>query len=95
MGLRLALSEPPDLLVLDLGLPGLDGLALCRQLRQQAECHVPVLMLTARDTLTDKLDGFAAGTDDYLVKPFAPKNWSRGPARCCTARAPGRPIAWP
>lgn len=73
MGLQLALAEPPDLLVLDLGLPGLDGLALCRQLRQQAERHVPVLMLTARDTLADKLDGFAAGTDDYLVKPFAPE----------------------
>ena len=69
--LRSALAHPPDLLLLDLGLPGLDGLALCEQLRRQAQRHVPVLMLTAHDTLADKLDGFAAGADDYLVKPFA------------------------
>ncbi len=70
-GLRLALASPPDVLVLDLGLPGLDGLALCAQLRAQCDRHVPVLMLTARDTLADKLAGFDAGADDYLVKPFA------------------------
>lgn len=70
-GLRLALAEPPDVLVLDLGLPGLDGLELCRRLRAQADRHVPVLMLTARDALDDKLSGFSAGADDYLVKPFA------------------------
>lgn len=72
---RLALSsllaEPPDLLLLDLGLPGLDGLSLCGHLRRRAARHVPVLMLTAHDTLADKLQGFAAGADDYLVKPFA------------------------
>lgn len=66
-----ALQTPPDVLVLDLGLPGLGGLALCRQLRERATQPVPVLMLTARDTLPDKLEGFAAGADDYLVKPFA------------------------
>jgi DNA-binding response OmpR family regulator len=71
LALRMALSQPPDVLVLDLGLPGLDGLALCGRLRAQADRHVPVLMLTARDTLPDKLDGFSAGADDYLVKPFA------------------------
>lgn len=70
-GLALALAEPPDVLVLDLGLPGLDGLAVCRALRERADRHVPVLMLTARDGLDDKLDGFQAGADDYLVKPFA------------------------
>jgi DNA-binding response OmpR family regulator len=70
-GLRLALAEPPDVLVLDLGLPGLDGLRLCAMLREQCDRHVPVLMLTARDTLSDKLRGFDAGADDYLVKPFA------------------------
>ncbi len=69
--LRQALQEPPDVLVLDIGLPGLDGLALCERLRREAPCHVPVLMLTARDTLADKLQGFSAGADDYLVKPFA------------------------
>ncbi len=71
LALQMALQEPPDVLLLDLGLPGLGGLALCRQLRQHADRHVPVLMLTARDTLQDKGEGFAAGADDYLVKPFA------------------------
>ena len=66
-----------DLLVLDLSLPGLDGLALCRQLRAEQN-PLPVVMLTARDTLDDKLGGFAVGADDYLVKPFAlPELWSR------------------
>jgi DNA-binding response OmpR family regulator len=71
LALAMALDQPPDVLLLDLGLPGLDGVSLCRQLRSQAAVHVPVLMLTARDALHDKLSGFAAGTDDYLVKPFA------------------------
>lgn len=70
-GLQMALASPPDVLVLDLGLPGLDGLRLCERLRAEADRHVPVLMLTARDTLDDKLQGFRAGADDYLVKPFA------------------------
>jgi DNA-binding response OmpR family regulator len=70
-GLALALEQPPDVLVLDLGLPGLDGLSVCRGLRERADRHVPVLMLTARDALDDKLRGFGAGADDYLVKPFA------------------------
>lgn len=69
-GLHLAVAEPCDVVVLDLGLPGMDGLELCRQLRQQARSDVPILMLTARDTLTDKLKGFEQGADDYLVKPF-------------------------
>lgn len=72
-GLQLALAEPPDVLVLDLNLPGMDGLNVCRRLREHADRHIPVLMLTARDSLDDKLDGFAAGADDYLVKPFAGK----------------------
>ena len=70
-GLRLALAEPPDVLVLDLGLPGLDGLDVCNQLRARADRHLPILILTARDALDDKLRGFEAGADDYLVKPFA------------------------
>jgi len=70
-GLRMALDAPPDVLVLDVGLPALDGLRLCERLRAQADRHVPVLMLTARDALEDKLQGFSAGADDYLVKPFA------------------------
>jgi DNA-binding response OmpR family regulator len=70
-GVQLALQDPPDVLVLDIGLPGLDGLNVCRRLRSEADRHIPILMLTARDTLDDKLQGFAAGADDYLVKPFA------------------------
>jgi len=71
LGLQMALEQPPDVLVLDLGLPGLDGLRVCQRLRERADRHVPVLMLTARDSLDDKLRGFEAGADDYLVKPFA------------------------
>jgi len=68
-GLRMALDGAYDVIVLDLGLPKLDGLDLCRSLRE-AHRDTPVLMLTARDTLDDKLVGFARGADDYVVKPF-------------------------
>ena len=61
----------PDLVVLDLLLPGLDGLEVCRRI--QAERRVPVVMLTARDDETDMLIGFAVGADDYLTKPFSPR----------------------
>ena len=67
----LALTQPFDVIVLDLMLPGMDGLSFCHKLRLEAKLETPVLMLTARDTLDDKLKGFAAGADDYLVKPFA------------------------
>lgn len=70
-GMELALAQPPDVLVLDLALPGMDGLHVCQRLRERSDRHIPILMLTARDTLDDKLRGFAAGADDYLVKPFA------------------------
>jgi DNA-binding response OmpR family regulator len=72
-GAHLALNHPFDAIVLDLGLPGLDGIKLCEKLRGQAHLDTPVLMLTARDTLQDKLQGFESGADDYLVKPFALK----------------------
>src|SRR5437868_9914179 len=71
-GLRMALDGAYDVIVLDLGLPKLDGLDLCRALRDAGR-DTPVLMLTARDTLDDKLAGFAQGADDYVVKPFAMK----------------------
>ena len=70
-GLHLAVTEPYDAIVLDLMLPGIDGLQLAQRLRRDAGDDVPILMLTARDTLDDKLAGFEAGADDYLVKPFA------------------------
>lgn len=69
-GLKLAQEQQFQVLILDLNLPRLDGLSLCERLRQHGD-DTPVLMLTARDQLEDKLAGFAAGTDDYLVKPFA------------------------
>ncbi len=70
-GLRLATGQDFDVIVLDLVLPGLDGVSLCRRLRQEAGRTVPVLMLTARDALEDKITGLEAGADDYVVKPFA------------------------
>lgn len=70
-GLHLAITQHFDGILLDLGLPGMDGITLCRKLRQEARLDTPVLMLTARDTLEDKLKGFEHGADDYLVKPFA------------------------
>lgn len=72
-GLKLATNERYDVIVLDIMLPGLDGMTLCRNLREQAKVTTPVLMLTARDQLDDKLEGFQAGADDYLVKPFSVK----------------------
>lgn len=69
--MHLALTHRFDVIVLDLMLPGMDGLRFCQKLRTDAELETPVLMLTARDTLDDKLKGFEAGADDYLVKPFA------------------------
>ena len=70
-GMHLAVSGEFDAIVLDLGLPGMDGLSLCSKLRREARLDVPVLILTARDVLDDKLTAFDCGADDYLVKPFA------------------------
>jgi len=69
--LRTARTGRPDLIVLDLGLPGLDGLDVTRALRREGE--VPIIMLTARTEETDKLVGLELGADDYLTKPFSPK----------------------
>ena len=69
-GLHLAIVNDFDAIVLDLALPGMDGLEVCRKLREDASKGTPVLMLTARDRLEDKLAGFDSGADDYLVKPF-------------------------
>lgn len=70
-GLHLAATNPYDLIVLDIMLPGLDGYQLCRRLREDARLETPIIMLTARDALQDRLQGLDAGADDYLVKPFA------------------------
>ncbi len=69
-GLEYALGVPYDALIVDIMLPGLDGLRLVRALRQR-RIAVPVLLLTARDAVEDRVDGLDAGADDYLVKPFA------------------------
>ena len=69
-GLHLAVTNPYDVIVLDLMLPGLDGLAVCRKLREEAKRDTALLMLTARDTVDDRVAGLDAGADDYLVKPF-------------------------
>jgi DNA-binding response OmpR family regulator len=69
-GLHLAVSNSYDVIVLDVMLPGIDGLTVCRKLREEARRETPILMLTARDTLEDKITGLDAGADDYLVKPF-------------------------
>jgi two-component system response regulator MprA len=62
-------SQVPDAVVLDIGLPDIDGLEVCRLLRREGN-RVPVLMLTARDAVSDRIDGLDAGADDYLIKPF-------------------------
>jgi DNA-binding response OmpR family regulator len=70
-GLREALVRPVDIVLLDLALPNRGGLSVCSEIRRRADRRIPILMLTARDTLDDKLAGFAHGADDYLVKPFS------------------------
>jgi DNA-binding response OmpR family regulator len=69
--LRIATTTPPDLLILDLMLPGMDGLDVCRRLRETLAA--PILMLTARGEEEDTLAGFRAGADDYVTKPFSPR----------------------
>ncbi|UHL66224.1 response regulator transcription factor [Paralcaligenes sp. KSB-10] len=73
MGLHLATTQHWDAILLDLSLPGMDGLTICGKLRKEAHQDTPILMLTAKDTLDDKLEGFLQGADDYLVKPFSLK----------------------
>lgn len=70
-GLRDALVNRIDIVLLDLALPLRDGLSVCAEIRRRADRRLPILMMTARDTLDDKLKGFATGADDYLVKPFS------------------------
>ncbi len=70
-GLHLAVTNDYDVIVMDINMPGMNGLTVCRKLRDEAGKYTPVLMLTAKDTLDDKLAGFESGADDYLVKPFA------------------------
>lgn len=73
LALQLASTERFDAIILDLGLPDMDGLEVCRLIRERPGKTVPILMLTARDTLQDRLRGFEQGADDYLIKPFSLK----------------------
>lgn len=70
-GLTLASNNHYDVILLDVMLPGMDGTKLCKKLREELHDKTPVLMLTARDTILDKVAGFDSGADDYLVKPFS------------------------
>ncbi|WDE09552.1 response regulator transcription factor [Thalassomonas haliotis] len=70
-GLELALENHYDLIILDLNLPVMDGLEVCQQLREKSSRHLPIIMLTARDSIEDKVSGFTVGADDYLTKPFS------------------------
>lgn len=70
--LAAAERDPPDVVVLDVAMPGMDGLAVCRRLRAKG-MSAPILLLTARDAVRDRVAGLDAGADDYLVKPFAPE----------------------
>ncbi|CAM4258608.1 response regulator transcription factor [Lacicoccus alkaliphilus] len=71
-GLEAAMNEKPDLMVLDLMLPGMDGMEVCKTLRQE-KVNLPILMLTAKDDEFDKILGLELGADDYLTKPFSPR----------------------
>jgi DNA-binding response OmpR family regulator len=70
MGVKTALEDPPDAVVLDLMLPKMDGLAVCRELREKVN-YLPILMLTAKDDVVDKVLGLEMGADDYITKPFS------------------------
>lgn len=70
LGISLALSNVFDMIILDLNLPDIDGLEVCKKIKDQARANVPILMLTARDAYEDKVKGFGQGSDDYLTKPF-------------------------
>ena len=70
LGIELALKNEYDLIILDLGLPDIDGLEVCRKIKKQSSVNIPILMLTARDAFTDKVKGFDLGADEYLTKPY-------------------------
>ena len=87
--LRLAREKHPDLIVLDLMLPGIDGLQVCRTIRNESD--VPIIMLTARTTEQDRLAGLDLGADDYVAKPFSPRELAAR-VRAVLRRLPGETI---
>jgi OmpR family response regulator RpaB len=82
-GLRALKAETPDVVVLDVMLPEMDGFAVCRKIRETS--RVPIVMLTARGDVTDRVVGLELGADDYLPKPFEPRELSPASRRCCGA----------
>ncbi len=91
-GVALVERVRPDLVILDLGLPGMDGIEVCRRI--QRDRHVPVLMLTARDDETDLIVGLGVGADDYMTKPFSPRELVARVAALLrrSGRAPGSEV---
>ena len=88
------MAQAPDVVVLDVSMPGVDGLEVCRRLRKAGD-RTPVLMLTAREGVDDRVAGLDAGADDYLVKPFASRSFWRGFAHCSGVPArPRRAKSW-
>jgi two-component system alkaline phosphatase synthesis response regulator PhoP len=91
-GLQKIRTEKPDLIVLDIMLPGLDGLSICRMVRHDAKtAHIPIIMLTARGSEVDKIVGLESGADDYIVKPFGLGEFLAR-VRAMMRRVPGRSI---
>ncbi len=91
-GLDKIRSERPDLIILDIMLPRLDGLSICRIVRHDAStAHIPIIMLTARGTEVDKIVGLESGADDYIVKPFSLGEFLAR-VRAVMRRAPGHPV---
>ncbi|MFW5691218.1 MAG: response regulator transcription factor [Chloroflexota bacterium] len=91
-GLQSIRTEVPDLIVLDIMLPGLDGLSICRMVRHDAAtAHIPIIMLTARGTEVDKIVGLESGADDYVVKPFGLGEFLAR-VRAVLRRIDGRPV---
>ncbi|WP_256774435.1 MULTISPECIES: response regulator transcription factor [unclassified Stenotrophomonas] len=90
-GLRLATQNDYDAILLDLMLPRLDGMTLCHKLREEFQNPVPILMLTARDPVDDRVQGLALGADDYLVKPFSLRELDAR-IRALVRRAQGRHV---
>ncbi|THU03983.1 response regulator transcription factor [Lampropedia puyangensis] len=90
-GLRMAVQNDYDAILLDLMLPRLDGMSLCQQLRESFQNPVPVLMLTARDPVEDRIQGLSLGADDYLIKPFSLKEL-HARIQALVRRAQGRQV---
>ena len=87
-------SDQPDLVVLDVMLPTLDGLTVCRRVRKdKSVAHIPIIMLTARGTEADKIDGLESGADDYIVKPFG-RGEFLARVRAVLQRYPPRKTLW-